>query len=282
MLLKKAIIGSGVAMALGALIFGKDVVSYAHTAWTSAREAVRQEVPLEFHVQRARTLVDQLVPAIHKTLKVIAEQQVDIEHLNREIARRTEDMGRQKEQILTLKQDLEKGDGTYRYASHTYTSTEVKHDLHIRFERFKTAEALLDRDRRILSAREQALAAHEKTLDAMLSEKKDLEAQVEQLDARLQTIRAEQTVSAPELDESALANVKRLIIEVNKQLDVQEKLLDSEGKFVGLIPVEAKAPVDMGNLTAEIDTYFKKPSAEKPAPAQKPAPAVVKTEGPKT
>ncbi|HEX4072521.1 MAG TPA: hypothetical protein VHX68_15175 [Planctomycetaceae bacterium] len=282
MLLKKAIIGSGVAMALGALIFGKDVVSYAHTAWTSAREAVRQEVPLEFHVQRARTMVDQLVPAIHKTLKVIAEQQVDIEHLNREIARRTEDMGRQKEQILTLKQDLEKGDGTYRYASHTYTSTEVKHDLHIRFERFKTAEALLDRDRRILSAREQALAAHEKTLDAMLSEKKDLEAQVEQLDARLQTIRAEQTVSSPELDESALANVKRLIIEVNKQLDVQEKLLDSEGKFVGLIPVEAKTPVDMGNLTAEIDTYFKKPAAEKPAPAQKPAPAVVKTEGPKT
>ncbi len=83
---------------IGALIFGKDVVSYAHTAWTSAREAVRQEVPLEFHVQRARTMVDQLVPAIHKTLKVIAEQQVDIEHLNREIARRTEDMGRQKEQ----------------------------------------------------------------------------------------------------------------------------------------------------------------------------------------
>ena len=187
----------------------------------------------------------------------------------------------QKQQLLTLRTDLETGRPTYRYASHTYTVDQVKRDLRTRFERFKTAEALLDRDRRILAAREQALAAHEKTLDAMLSEKKDLEAQVEQLDARLQTIRAEQTVCSPEIDESALSNVKRLIAEVNKQLDVQEKLLDSEGKFVGLIPVEAKSTVDTGNLSAEIDSYFKK-GAEKPAEAKKPAPAVVKTEGPKT
>jgi len=281
-MLKKAIIGSGAAMALAALIFGRDVVSYARTAWSATRDAVRQEVPLEFHVQRARTLVDQLVPAIHKTLKVIAEQQVDIEQLNKEIARRTDDMQRQKEQLLTLKQDLETGQPTYRYASQTYTSGEVKRDLRHRFERFKTAEALLDRDRRILAAREQGLTAHEKMLDSMLSEKKDLEAQVEQLDARLQTIRAEQTVCSPEIDESALANVKRLIAEVNKQLDVQEKLLDSEGKFVGLIPVEAKTSVDLGNLTAEINGYFNKSSQEKPVQAQKPAPAVVKTEGPKT
>ena len=60
----------------------------------------------------------------------------------------------------------------------------------------------------------------------MLTQKKDLEAQVEQLKARMQTIRAEQSVSVPDIDESELSNVKRLIAEVNKQLDVQEKLLD--------------------------------------------------------
>lgn len=281
-MLKKAIIGTGAAMALGALVFGKDVVSYGRTAWCATRDAVKQEVPLEFQVQRARTLVEQLVPAIHTTLKTIAEQQVDIEDLNKTIARRSDDMQHQKDQLLTLKQDLETGNGTFRYASHVYTSDEVKRDLRLRFERFKTAEALLERDRRILNSRQTALAAHEKTLDSMLSAKKDLEAEVEQLDARLQTIRAEQTVSSPAIDESALSNVKRLIAEVNKQLDVQEKLLDSEGKFVGLIPVETKTPVDLGNLSAEIDGYFKQASPEKPVQAQRPAPAVVKTEGPKT
>ena len=92
----------------------------------------------------------------------------------------------------------------------------------------------------------------------MLTQKKDLEAQVEQLELRMQTIRAEQSVSVPDIDESELSNVKRLIAEVNKQLDVQEKLLDSSGKFgSGLIPVETKPAVEMGNVTAEIDAYFK-------------------------
>jgi hypothetical protein len=119
-------------------------------------------------------------------------------------------------------------------------------------------------------------------LDNMLSVKKDLEAEVEQLDARLQTIRAEQTVSSPDIDESALSNAKRLIAEVNKQLDVQEKLLDAEGKFAGLIPVESKvSPAELSNLSAEIDTYFKKGSPEKPVQAQKPTSSVAKTEGPK-
>jgi hypothetical protein len=90
----------------------------------------------------------------------------------------------------------------------------------------------------------------------MLGQKKELEAQVEQLDARLQTIRAEQTICTPDLDESSLSNAKQLIAEVNKQLDVQEKLLDAQGKFVGVIPVDTKPTVDLGNVTAEIDEYF--------------------------
>jgi peptidoglycan hydrolase CwlO-like protein len=284
-MLKKTLIGVGTAAALGSLIFGRDVVSYARTAWSATREAVKREVPLEFQVQRARTAVGQLVPAIQKTLKTIAEQQVDIEHLNKEIARRGEDLARQKDQVLTLKKDLESGRGTFRYASHTYTADEVKRDLKRRFDRFQSAESLLERDRRILVSREQALFAHEKQLDEMLSQKKELEAQVEQLEARLQTIRAEQVVSSPAIDESALAEVKRLIAEVNKQLDVQEKLLDADGRFVGLIPVESKPTIDVGDLTAEIDQYFNptaRSNGAKPAEAPKPAAAVAKSEGSKS
>ena len=281
-MLKKAIIGTFAAVALGTLIFGKDAFSYARTAWSATRDAVRQEVPMEFQVQRARAAVAQLDPAIHTTLKTIAEQQVDIEHLHNQVATRSDDLAKQKQALLTLRSDLETGQPTFRYARLVYTADQVRSDLRLRFERYKTAEAMLTRDQQILEAREKALAAREQTLDNMLSMKKDLEAQVEQLDARLQTIRAEQTVSSPEIDESALSNAKRLIVEVNKQLDVQQKMLDAEGKFVGLIPVESKVtPAELSNLSAEIDTYFKKGSTEKPVQAQKPASTVAKVEGPK-
>ncbi|HET6325511.1 MAG TPA: hypothetical protein VFG04_12600 [Planctomycetaceae bacterium] len=278
-MLKKLVIGTGAAALLGSLVFGRDVVSYGRTAWTATREAVKSEVPTEFQIERARTAVDQLAPAIQHTLKVIAEQQVDIEHMNKQIAQRTDDLQVAKDQMLTLKHDLESGKSTFRYASMEYTAADVKRDVRTRFERYKAAEAMLERDRRIQKSRSQALFAHEKQLDQMLTQKKELEAQVEQLEARLQTIRAEQSVSAPEIDESALSNVKRLIAEVNKQLDVQEKLLDSTGKFgTGLIPVETKPTVELGSVTAEIDEYFKPAQDKKSADAVKPAPQLATAE----
>ncbi len=277
-MLKKLLIGGGSVALLGSLIFGRDVVNYAQTAWSATREAVKREVPLEFQIERARTSVKQLDPAIQHTLKVIAEQQVDLEQMNHQMHDRSADMSTAKEQLMTLKHDLESGKSTFRYASIEYTADDVRRDIRTRFERYKAAEAMLDRDQKIQKSRSVALYAHEKQLDQMLSQKKDLEAEVEQLEARLQTIRAQQSVSTPAIDESELSNVKRLISEVNKQLDVQEKLLDSNGKFgTGLIPVETKPAVEMGNVTAEIDAYFK-PASDKKADDVKPAPQVVTAE----
>jgi chromosome segregation ATPase len=277
-MLKKLLIGGGSVALLGSLIFGRDVVNYAQTAWSATREAVKREVPLEFQIERARTSVKQLDPAIQHTLKVIAEQQVDLEQMNHQIHDRSADMSTAKEQLMTLKHDLESGKSTFRYASIDYTADDVRRDIRTRFERYKAAEAMLDRDQKIQKSRSVALYAHEKQLDQMLSQKKDLEAEVEQLEARLQTIRAQQSVSTPAIDESELSNVKRLISEVNKQLDVQEKLLDSNGKFgTGLIPVETKPAVEMGNVSAEIDAYFK-PASNKKADDVKPAPQVVTAE----
>jgi ribosomal protein L29 len=277
-MLKKLLIGGGSVALLGSLIFGRDVVNYAQTAWSATREAVKREVPLEFQIERARTSVKQLDPAIQHTLKVIAEQQVDLEQMNRQMHDRSADMSTAKEQLMTLKHDLESGKSTFRYASIDYTADDVRRDIRTRFERYKAAEAMLDRDQKIQKSRSVALYAHEKQLDQMLSQKKDLEAEVEQLEARLQTIRAQQSVSTPAIDESELSNVKRLIAEVNKQLDVQEKLLDSNCKFgTGLIPVETKPAVEMGNVSAEIDAYFK-PASDKKADDVKPAPQVVTAE----
>ncbi len=193
-MLKKLLIGGGSVALLGSLIFGRDVVNYAQTAWSATREAVKREVPLEFQIERARTSVKQLDPAIQHTLKVIAEQQVDLEQMNHQIHDRSADMSTAKEQLMTLKHDLESGKSTFRYASIDYTADDVRRDIRTRFERYKAAEAMLDRDQKIQKSRSVALYAHEKQLDQMLSQKKDLEAEVEQLEARLQTIRAQQSV----------------------------------------------------------------------------------------
>jgi hypothetical protein len=254
-LLKKSLIGVAAAAVLGALVFGRDVFSYAKTFGCSARDAIKSEVPIEFEIQRARDMVENLVPDIRNCMHLIAEEEVNVEHLSKDIASAENELQKQKDQILALRRDVDEGRQTYRYASRTYTSNEVKRDLASRFERFKTAEDTLQSKRAILEEREKAVAANRVKLDEMLQEKRKLEVQLENVDARLKTVQAAQTASNVQLDNSQLARAKKLIGELNKQLDVRQRMLDAEGKFTGLIPVESacSVPEDLSN---QIDEYF--------------------------
>jgi chromosome segregation ATPase len=264
-MLKKLVLGSAVAVAVGTFVFGRDVFSYLRTGFHSVREAVKSEVPIEFEIQRARTMVDQLVPDIRQCMHVIAEQQVDIEHLTANLAKKESEISKQREALLTLRADLGSGKAAFVYAGRTYQANDLKRDLATRFERFKAAEEILAADRKILAAREQTLQANREKLDGMLQAKKELEVKLEQLQARLQTVRAAETVSTLAIDDSNLSHARTLIAELNKQLDIKEKILDAEGKFSGLIPVKTTStPAVPDDIGQQIDTYF---HADQPADA---------------
>lgn len=256
-MIKKALISAAVLMTAGSFVFGRDVMSYVKTWGSSVREAVKAEVPLEFQVQRAREMVESLVPEIRHSIHVIAEQQVELEHLSEGMETKQAKLDQQKKAIVVMRKDVEKNNGPIRYASHTYTPAQVQRDLKQRFERYKVAVDSLERDRQILTARKQMLAANEDKLDSMLADKEELQVKIAQLEARLKTVQAVQSTHALDVDDSQLARAKKLIRELNKQLDVQERIMDTEGKFVGLIPVDTEASdVPVEDVTQEIDAYF--------------------------
>lgn len=264
-MIKKALIGVLGTAALTTFVFGSDVFSYVKTFGTTARDAIKSEVPIEFQIERARDMVENLVPDIRKCMHVIAEEEVNVEHLNRDIARCDSDMHKQKGEILALRREMDLGKQTYQFASRTYSANEVRRDLACRFERFKVAESTLASKKQILTAREKSVVAAREKLENMLADKRDLEVQIENLDARMKTLQAAQTATSVQLDNSQLARAKKLIGELNKQLDVAQRVLDAEGKFTGLIEVDttAQPPED---LSAQIDEYFgKKPPVCEPA-----------------
>jgi DNA repair exonuclease SbcCD ATPase subunit len=254
-MIKKLIVTSLAVGALGTFVFGRDMMSYVRTCGSSVRSVVKQEVPLDFEVQRAREMVENLVPDIHECVQMIAEQQVEIDYLTGEIASKEQAVDEQKSAILALRNELRSGKQTFSFASRTYTPIEVKQDLEKRFRRFKAAEDALKRERQILDARTAAVEANQDKLNQMLSRKQELEVELAQLEARLKTVQAAESVSNLEFDDTRLARARKLIHQLNRQLDVRERVLDAEGKFTGLIPVEVGA----GNgedVTSEIDEYF--------------------------
>ncbi len=257
---KKVLIGSAIAVGLGTFVFGRDAISYVRAGCRNVQNAVKSEVPVEFEIERARTLVDQLVPDIRQCMHVIAEQQVDIEHLTVSVTRKEGDLAKQKDAIMALRTDLGSGKNSFTYASHKYTSGDVKRDLATRFERYKAAEELVAADRQILTAREQTLVANREKLDGLMQAKKELEVKLEQLQARLHTLRAAEAVSQLAIDDSNLSHARKLIEDLNKQLDVKQRVLDAEVKFTGLIPVEKATPAVPADLNQQIDAYFGQPA----------------------
>ena len=254
-MIKKVLLGVGIAVLIPVFMFGRDAASYVKTAGNSVRNAVKNEVPPEFEVQRIKEIVDQLAPEIRECMHVIAEQQVDIEHLNEQIVAREDGLADQEKILLSMTNDVDSGVKNITYANHSYTNEEVQRDLSHRFEKFKVAKEALERDRKIVKARDKALKANQNKLNEMLSQKQELEVKVVELEARLQSIRAQSTISELHFDDSKLAQAKQAIRELNKTLDVQERMLDVESKFVDLIPTEDVRPVPE-NLSAEIRGYL--------------------------
>ena len=218
------------------LLFGRDGFSYLRTAGHHIRKTVKHEVPLDFQIERARQMADTLIPDLHHSLHVIAEQQVEIEALTERIASREGELAKQKAVIMAMNRDLsQNGKSTFQYASHTYSAHDVQKDLERRFKRFQTAEEDLKRERQILQARESALSANREKLEGLMTAKGELDVQIAQLEARLKAVEAAESVSHLAIDNSQLSQVKKLIAELNKDLDIKQKMLDGEGEFVDLI-----------------------------------------------
>jgi len=250
-MIKKAIVGTGVLVVIGVLVFGTEVVSYVRTSAGVVSDAVHDNVPIEFQIERARDLIEDLVPDIRRALHVIAKEQVEVERLESEIADSEAALENAEQQMVQLRDDLESGKETFVYNRRSYTVSQVKADLANRLDRCRTAKATLETKRQIYDARLKKLDAAREKLDGMLSERSRLQVEVEHLEARLKMLAAAQTTSDYKVDDTKLARAKELISDLRTRLDVAEKLVDVEGQLQGQIQLEDPVPEDLVEQVAE-------------------------------
>lgn len=284
----KTFITGAAAVTVGLFVFGTNLWSYVATTANNVRESVKASVPFEVQIETAANMVEEILPEIRKHKQLVAKQQVELKYQSEAITKTRDELESQKKAILAMREMLKDGQSTYQFARHSYTATEVESDIAQRFERFKIAQDAVEREQEVFHAKQKALRANEQALDQMLSQKKTLEAQVIQLQARLNQLRATESVKSMDIDDSQLVRTRKMIDELNKQLDIQERILDEEGEFIGLIPVEEELENRQHpNVLSEIDTYFddtpvpaeteEAPEKTGPTSAEKPEPTAAAT-----
>lgn len=250
---KKLVLGVLVVGLLGGLVLGRGAWSYLTTGYERATQTVEDSVPLEFQIDRARKMVRDLEPEIRRSMHVIAKEEVEVDSLDNRIKTAQEKAGKEKSEIMRLQSDLETGKNVFRYAGISYSSNEVKQDLTRRFVRFKTSDATLGSLVDMRNARQSNLDAAREKLAAMMSAQRQLQVDVENLEAKLKLVEVAQASSDLKLDDSHLARAKELITDIRTKLDVAAKLANADTNFKDEIALDEPAADDITDQVAE---YF--------------------------
>ncbi|HSV98835.1 MAG TPA: hypothetical protein VLI39_01585 [Sedimentisphaerales bacterium] len=256
---------------VGGMLFGKDAFSYVKSSARDVRTAVKDSVPIEFELRRARDMVEEIIPEMHANIRLIAQEEVEVAALKGEIAKGQVALKDEENKIKTLRVALEQPRVEYSFAGRNYGRSEVKTDLAARFERFKESEVVLASRVKLLDTREKSLAAAMQMLEKTKSQKRILEDRIEALAGQYRTLQAAATGTQFQVESSKLAQTQKLISDIQKRLDVAERVLAHESKFVEAIPVNEVDTVAETDLVAQVDDYFKTRTNE-PAVATRVAP----------
>lgn len=258
MLKKILLVGSAVTL-LSGFVMGTGLWSYGRTAADKMTQSTKDLIPMEWEVDRARQMITDLEPEIAENAKRIAREKIATARLERQVEQSSERLGDAQRNIERLSADLKKGDDRFSYGGKTYTSTQVRDDLSARWKRFKTQRETVDKLEQQLSARHASLNAANERMDAMLSAKRQLEVEVENLQARLSALRVAQTSSELNLDDSQLSRTRELLDEIATRIDVEEEVMAVDSQYFGGIDLDEP---DQADLLDEISSYFGGESSE--------------------
>ena len=257
-MVKKGLLGTAVLAGTSFLVFGTAAPSYVKTAFHKARHSVKGAVPIQFEIDRAKDEIAALEPAIQDNREDLARAEVDVEHLDREVAEVRANLAKEKTAMVDLRERLETGD--FKLTGRvSYTADDVKADLGRRLSHYKNVGKILVDKEATLKARQQAVVAARQKLTEMAHQKRALATKIEEIQARLQAIEATQQKNEFNFDDSALARAKTSVNELEKRLEVKARVAEMEGHFSG----EALPTADPGrDVVKEFDETFGAPAKD--------------------
>jgi chromosome segregation ATPase len=240
---------------VGALFVLKktNVCSYAGTLWSRVRHEATVQVPTKFELDRIRHEIARLDTDIRDMLSPIAENMAAVKRLKRDIEATRGRLGEQKTTLLTMTRDLESNPKCITYAGEQYSADTIRRKLERDFASYKSCEAKLKSQEKLLEAKERALSATREQLNKVIAKRREFEVRLAQLEADEETLQIAR-IGAKEIpvDNNRAAEVEAALREIERRHDVErEKLQLLNGPLASdVIPVHegARTGVDLNEV----------------------------------
>jgi predicted nucleic acid-binding Zn-ribbon protein len=253
--LKMVLLGGAVLGGAGFLFLGTDFPSYAGTVFSSVRESVAGQIPVDIELKRAEKLIQQIDPQIETCKRDLARAEVELSDLQEQVVRLEKTVGNEEKKLKVGARLLkDSGDGQVELASDFHARRRVSADLERTKDSFVNNTAILRTKRTLIERQTKAVDAAKQRLDAVRAERLALDDQVQSLKTQQLQIEALAAHSTRfDLDSTALSQAKEVIATVKKRLDVAQRMLENDIAFHG-DPLAAE--VDERNVVKEIEELF--------------------------
>jgi len=252
-MIKKAFLTAGAVCLLSTLTVGVPLWSYARCGIDWVKTSATDAMPLEWEINRARQMIGDLTPEIEAVSLSLAREKVEVSKLEQEYDDAKIVLSKSRDQVKRLTDDLKRGSQQYTYAGKTYTSLQVKSDLEGRFKRLKTRTATANKLEQILLARQASLHSTQDRMSTMIEAKRQLEVEVENLEARLGALRVAETSSGLHIDDTQLAKTRDLIDDIAIRINVHEESMSIDTEYFDEIDLESTSE---GDLLDEVATFL--------------------------
>jgi len=251
----------------GLLLFGTNLGSYLGTMASSVKESVAGSIPIDFEIKRAEGLIQKIDPQIEGCKRDVARAEVELEELNASVNGLEKVVGSE-EKRLKSGAKLLSGDGPTEvvFASDTLTRRRVERDLQRTLDSYRNNASMLKTKKALIERQTEAVGVAKQRLMAVRAERENLVDQVHTLKTQQQWI---ETMAANQkrfdLDDSALSQAREALTQVQKRLDVAQKMLENDMAAVNDEPLSQMQPDR--DVLREIREHFGSVATSAPAVA---------------
>ncbi|MCB9868348.1 MAG: hypothetical protein H6837_00735 [Planctomycetes bacterium] len=259
-MIKWTLIAGVMAGTAGFLLFGEHCGSYFRTVGSTVRNSLRGKIPVEFEIKRAERLIQAIDPEVNECKREVAAAEVDLEHLNREIARLRAVIGKQEAKLKGGAGLL--GDAkvsSLDLAGHKYSRRRIEMDLERTFEMFKNNKAILKAKEALVERQSMAVTASRVKLDSVRTRKAELENTIAALKVQKKHLDAlAASHRRHDLDDSALSQATEVLAKVKKRLDVTQKMIEDDIYFAEGVTRSGSKDAPRRDIVKEIGAHFGK------------------------
>lgn len=252
---RKLMMLTGLAVVGGVVVFGAGVVGHVRQAVGTARAAVEDSLPIDYELKRAEKLIEEVVPEIRACRRTVAEEEVEIAWLEREVADLTQRQGEAGERLRVRNAALKEGQSVPVIGGVRFARTALESEVARGLSRLRAEASLLDGKERLLEARRRSLEAARAKLQKVVDEKARLETLVQKLHAELREAEAMQSATGLfTVDDSNLNRAGTILLRCQKRLAVAQRMIENEGLGPAL-PEETEG-ASARPLTEEVDIFL--------------------------